>query len=174
MWYKVEMQGRVRQLVSGSIECEICRLILIAILLMSSGTLTAKQRFTAQQIVRYAKALDVTKLDPALPSQRLDEWLRLGPAHVDSVQWEMSDCDLKPDLSDPNNAGPLCAKVRFVRGNARGWLIIRVGTFRDGVRGTPNLDYIFIDSDRVHAPDSAKLSDLPGLLGKAASLTNRR
>ena len=152
----------------------IYRFISIAVLLIPSVTLTAKQRFTAQQVVRYAKALDVTKLDSTLPSQRLDEWLRLGPAHVDSVQWEMSDCDLKPDSSDPNHDAPLCAKVRFVRGTGRGWLIIRVGTFRDGIRGAPSLDYIFIDSDRVSAPDSAKLSDLPGLLEKAALLTNRR
>jgi hypothetical protein len=142
----------------------------IVMLLMSSRALTAKERFTAQEVVKYAKAVDVTKLDSSLPSQRLDDWLRLGPAHVDSVQWEMSDCDLKPD--SPNHLGPLCAKVLFLRGNARGWLIIRVGTFRDGIRGTPSLDYIFIDSDRVSAPDSAKLSDLPGLLEKATLLPN--
>ena len=152
----------------------VYRFVSIAILLMLPGTLTAKQRVTAQQVVRYVKALDVTKLDSTLPSQRLDEWLRSGPAHIESEQWEMSDCDRKPDFSDPKGVAPLCAKVRFVRGNARGWLIIRVGTFRDGIRGIPTLDYIFIDSDKVSAPDSAKLSDLPGLLEKAALLTNHR
>ena len=152
----------------------VYRFVAITILLMPLGILTAKQRVTAQQVVRYVKALDVTKLDSTLPSQRLDEWLRLGPAHIESEQWEMSDCDLKPDASDPNGVAPLCAKVRFVRGNAKGWLIIRVGTFRDGIRGTPTLDYIFIDSDKVSAPGSVKLSDLPGLLEKAALFTNRR
>jgi hypothetical protein len=58
-------------------------------------SLTASARVTEQQVVRYAKALDVAKLDPTLSSQRLDGWLRSGPARLDAVKWEMSDCDLK-------------------------------------------------------------------------------
>ena len=145
----------------------IYHFIAVAILLTCSGILAAKQSFRADQVVKYAKAVDVMKLDSSLPSQRLDEWLRLGPAHVGSTQWEISDCDLKPDFSYPNHVAPLCTKVHFVRGNAKGWLIIRVGTFPDGILGTPKLDCIFIDSHTVSAPNSAKLSDLPELLEKA-------
>ena len=151
----------------------VYRFVSIAILLMLPGTLTAKQRVTAQQVVRYVKALDVTKLDSTLPSQRLDEWLRSGPAHIESEQWEMSDCDLKPDASNPNYVAPLCAKVLFTRGNSRGWVIITVGTFRDGIQGVPHVDHIFVESDSGSVPDSNKLSDLPKLLEKV-SLTRRQ
>jgi hypothetical protein len=133
------------------------------------GQKTAK--VTEQRIISYAKALDVSKLDPSLSSQRLDQWLQSGPAHLDTVKWEMSDCDLKPDISNPNYVAPLCAKVRFKRGSCGGWAIIRVGTFRDGIGGTPHLEYIFaaVGSNYDRPPESRSLSDLPRLLDKAES-----
>lgn len=134
------------------------------------GQKTAK--VTEQRVISYAKALDVSKLDPTLSSQRLDQWLRFGPAHLDTVAWEMSDCDLKPDFSNPNYVGPLCAKVRFRRGNCGGWAIITVGTFRDGISGVPHLEYIIFamtGSNYDPPPESNKLSDLPRLMDKASS-----
>ena len=44
------------------------------------------QSYTSRGVVLYAKALDVTALDPTLSHQRLDEWLRSGPAHVMTVR----------------------------------------------------------------------------------------
>jgi hypothetical protein len=117
----------------------------------------------------------VSKLDPSLSSQRLDQWLRFGPAHLDTVTWEMSDCDLKPDFSNPNYVATLCAKVRFRRGNCGGWAIITVGTFRNGISGHPHLEYIFatVGSNYDHPPESRKLSDLPRLLEEASSSSKR-
>ena len=140
---------------------------LMVVLVLVPPSLIAKQHFTEQQIISYAKALDVSKLDPTLSSQRLDQWLRFGPAHLDTVTWEMSDCDLKPTY-----VAPLCAKVRFRRGNCGGWAIITVGTFRNGISGTPRLEYIFaaVESNYARPPESTKLSDLPRLLEEASSL----
>jgi hypothetical protein len=148
-------------------------LTLIFLLVLPPGVMAGKQRVTEQQITKFAKELDVAKLDSGLSSQRLDEWLRSGPAHLDSLKWEMSDCDLKPDASNPNYVAPLCAKVLFTRGNSRGWVIITVGTFRDGIQGVPHVDHIFVESDSGSVPDSNKLSDLPKLLEKV-SLTRRQ
>src|SRR5580704_6489075 len=106
--------------------------ILLLLSLSAQPTFAQKPvKVTEQRIISYAKALDVSKLDPSLSSQRLDQWLRFGPAHLDTVVWEMSDCDLKPDFSNPHYVGPLCAKVGFSRGSCAGWAIITVGTFRD-------------------------------------------
>jgi hypothetical protein len=142
---------------------------LMVILVLIPQTL-AKSRFTERQVVDYAKSLNVSKLDPTLSSQRLDQWLKSGPAHLDKVTWEMSDCDLKPNFSDPQYVAPLCAKVRFRRGNCGGWAIITVGTFRDGISGTPHLEYIFalLGSKYAGAPQSSELSDLPRLLEEAS------
>ncbi|MGH9727987.1 MAG: hypothetical protein ACRD4V_05280 [Candidatus Acidiferrales bacterium] len=116
---------------------------LMVVLVLVPSSLIGKQHFTERQVISYAKALDVAKLDPTLSSQRLDKWLHSGPARVDTVTWEMSDCDLMPDFSNPNYVAPLCAKVRFRRGNCGGWALITVGTFRDDISGTPHLEYIF-------------------------------
>jgi hypothetical protein len=138
------------------------------------GQKTAK--LTEHLIISYVKALDVSKLDPSLTSQRLDQWLRFGPAHLDTVTWEMSDCDLKPDFSNPNYIEPVCAKARFRRGNREGWAIITVGTFRNGISGHPHLECILatVGSNYDQPPESSKLSDLPKLLEEASSSPKRR
>jgi hypothetical protein len=144
---------------------------LMVVLMLVPSSLLSKQHFTEQQVISYTKALDVSKLDPALPSQRLDQWLRFGPPHLDTTAWEMSDCDLKPDSSNPNYVAPLCAKVRFQRGKCKGWAIIAVGTYRDGISGTPHVQQMFVTvgSNYDDPPESHKLSDLPRLLDKASS-----
>jgi len=142
-------------------------------LLLAASSLSAKARVTEQQVVTYAKAIDVAKLDPTLPSQRLDKWLQSGPAHLDTVTWEMSDCDLKgPD--DPSYVAPLCVKVRIKRGNVGGWIIITVGTFRDGITGAPHVVYVFAGppdvftrTPAIPVPTSENLSALPRLLDEA-------
>jgi hypothetical protein len=144
----------------------------VIVLLLLTSSLTAAARFTEKQVVSYAKALDVAKLDPALPSERLDEWMRSGPAHLDTVTWEMSDCDLKG--GNPNVPAPLCAKIRFTRGSAGGWVIITVGTFRDGIKGAPHVEDIFVGSQNGGEPDSIKLSDIPRLLDDASALKSGR
>jgi hypothetical protein len=146
----------------------------ILLLLSLSAPLTWGQKtakVTEQRVISYAKSLDVSKLDPSLSSQRLDQWLRLGPAYLDTVTWEMSDCDLKPDFSNPNYVESLCAKVRFKRGDRGGWAIITVGTFRNGISGQPHLEYIFatVGPTYERPPESSKLSDLPRLLEEASS-----
>ncbi len=144
---------------------------LMIVLMMVPSTLAANALYTEKQLVVYVKALDVAKLDPTLPSQRLDEWLRSGPAHLETVIWKMSDCDLKPTGS-PNYVAPLCVKARYTRGNVGGWFIITIGTFRNGISGTPHFEYFVVwPKGRLDSQDSEKLSDLPRLLNNALSST---
>jgi hypothetical protein len=146
-------------------------LMIVLLLFLSSST--ANAHYTDKQVVSYAKTLDVAKLDPALSSQRLDEWLRSGPAHIETATWEVGGCDLK----DPPNPAPLCVKIRMIRGNVGGWLIIKVGMFREGIKGVPHLEQIFIGSSKGFAPDSDrldKLSDLPRLLDEVSMLKDGR
>jgi hypothetical protein len=142
---------------------------LVVVLLLVTSCLAAKARYSEKQVINYAKALDVTKLDPTLSSQRLDEWIRSGPAHLGMVTWEMSDCDLKG--GDPNIPAPLCVKIRFNRDGVGGWVIITVGTFRDGIKGEPRVEDILVGSQNGGEPYSNKLSDLARLLDDASRTT---
>jgi hypothetical protein len=132
-------------------------------------------RYTEKQVVRYGKAIDVAKLDPTLSSQRLDEWLRFGPAHLDVVEFSMSSCDLKGD--DSQYDGPLCIRFNFARGHVGGWGNITVGTLRRGIDGPPRLRVVLVvpgstQQGDVHSSD--KLSDLPSLMEKGLSYRNLR
>src|SRR5947207_13831892 len=121
------------------------RYLLISLLLMVS-LLTVQTCYSQKKVVGYAKAIDVGNLDPILSSQRLDEWLRSGSVGLDNAIWEISDCDLKPDFSDPKYVAPLCVKVRFKRDGVAGWVIITVGTALKGVIGPPHLETVFVGS----------------------------
>ena len=122
------------------------------------------------ETVGYAKSLDVTTLDPTLSSQRLDKWLRVGPAHLKEVRWRQSDCDLKPDTSNPNYDAPLCVNVMFKRDTAGGNLLISVGTTRKGISGPPQLIRILVGKvGELGGAYSERLSDLPRLLDESSS-----
>ena len=175
LWYP-EFRDRfvkvmqMRELVSRKIVMNTHWLMIV--LMVVPSFLTANASSTAKQVVVYAKALDVSKLDPTLFSQRLDERLRSGPAHVETVTWTMSDCDLKPSGS-PNYVAPLCVRVGFLRGNVGGRAIITIGTFRNGISGTPHFANILVSTKgKLNFHYSEKLSDLPRLLDDASAPTS--
>ena len=151
---------------------------LVLLLLGSLPVIASEQAYTSKGVIRYAKAVDVANLDPSLSHQPLDEWLRSGPPHLDTVHWAVSDCDLKP----PDDYGdwPLCAKFWLRRhsktGDAGGWGLVQVGTTMKGITGSPHLRILVITgtSHEGKFSDSEKLSDLPRLLDEAsASLGDR-
>src|SRR5690348_1168573 len=92
----------------------------LALLLSAGSNALFGQAYTSEGVIRYAQALDVAKLDSNLPHEPLDEWLRSGPPHLDSVQWAVSDCDLMPPMTDQNLDWPLCAKGWFGRHSKTG------------------------------------------------------
>jgi hypothetical protein len=134
-----------------------------------------------KEVIGYSKALSVLRLDPKLPSQRLDEWL-YSIVHIKTVIWEPSpSCDLKePELQN----SPFCVRLTFRRGRVSGWALIKVGEFGK-VSGPPHLEYFFTESfptqkwshvrqnsTKVSDIDTTKLSDLPRALDEASSQTN--
>lgn len=113
-----------------------CLLALLPFLAASIST--PSPRYTEEEVVAYAKSIDVRMLDPSLPSRRLEDWLQSGAAHAHISDWSVAEtCDLKPD--DPNADYPLCAKVMFSRGGEHGEFLTQVGTSRSGVSGRPQL-----------------------------------
>lgn len=91
-----------------------------------------------ESIVAYAKSIDVSVLDPAIPAGRLDTWLS---GRTDRVEWVVSDCDLKAARDEPAKRRPVCVKIAFRRHEINGWVMIRVGNAAEGVAGPPVFEY---------------------------------
>jgi hypothetical protein len=135
----------------------------------------ASQGYTETELIRYTKGIDVQKLDSSLSSQRLDDWLRSGPAHIDEVRWQIiRDCDLKERPEDvPEGDWPLCARFVYRRGNLSGWGMIRIGTRNKGITGSPVFEYFTVITKRPIPQGPAKLSDLPRVLDELSAATHR-
>jgi hypothetical protein len=133
--------------------------------LLAAFSFPAQVPFTDKRVIEYAKSIDVQTLDPSLLSQRLEDWLQIGPPHAHIESWRVSDtCDLKPD--SPGADYPLCAKISFDRNGQRGIFLVQVGTNREGIAGRPQV-YGNIDVFEglfVSTGGAERLSDLPALL----------
>jgi hypothetical protein len=145
--------------------------LLATLLLLAGSTSSAQILYTKEQVIVYAKSIDVQTLDPSLPSQRLEDWLQSGPPHAHIGYWIVADsCDLK----GPEVPYPLCARISFYRegqkGNRygqQGYLLVQVGNSKDGIVGRPQLFYPNIDvweGMMVMTGGAERLSELPALL----------
>jgi hypothetical protein len=146
-----------------------CFLAMLALFFASSSF--AQHPYTEEQVIAYAKSIDVRRLDPSLPSQRLEDWLQSGPPHAHIGYWSMEDtCDLKPGDSDEDY--PLCARIGFNRNGEGGFLLVQVGTERTGIVGPPQLyeaiGVFEANSWIVMTGSAGRLSDLPALLDQPA------
>ena len=118
--------------------------------------------------VAYVKAIDVKTLDPSLPSQSLEGWLKSGPPHTDALSWMPDEtCDLMPEGYTDY---PRCVRVEFRRGGQSGYLLVLIGTLRKGIIGPPRLyEGIGVQQDPfVQTGWAERLSGLPGLLNQPA------
>jgi hypothetical protein len=146
-----------------------CFLAMLWLLVASSSP--AQLPYTEKQVIAYAKSIDVRTLDPSLPSQRLEDWLRSGPPHAHIAYWSMdATCDLKPD--SPSADYPLCARIAFSRDGEGGFFLVQVGTTNKGIVGRPQLyggiGVFEVESPVVMTGSAERLSDLPALLDQPA------
>ena len=143
--------------------------------LLAALSSPAQLPYTEKQVIDYAKSIDVSTLDPSLPSQRLEDWLQSGPPHAHIGYWIVADtCDLK----DPEVPYPLCARISFYREGQngshygqQGYLLVQVGNSKDGIVGRPQLFYPSTgvwEGMMVMTGDAERLSELPTLLDQPA------
>ena len=141
-------------------------LAVLSLLLASSST--AQLPVTENEAVVYAKALDVRTLDPSLPSQGLEDWLKNGPPHIEVLRWQSADtCDLHPDGDFDY---PRCVRIAFARGGQEGFFLVLIGTLKRGIIGPPQLYYGIevAEPGFVQTGGSDRLSGLPQLLDQPA------
>ena len=108
------------------------------------------------------KRADVATLDPALPSQRFEEWFRQTMGPEDSYTWELNDCGEATGnpATDRQRDMPLCVEVRAHGPQEREMdtsVMLQVGTERKGLFAKPVLRGIvqqegeeFIDIKHLH------------------------
>jgi hypothetical protein len=151
-----------------------CFLAMLSLVFASFSS--AQLPYTKEQVIAYAKSIDVQLLDPSLPSQRLEDWLQSGPPRAHVGYWRVEDtCDLK----DPKAPYPICARISFYRGGYRygqqGYLLVQVGNSKDGIVGRPSLFYPSIgvwEGTFVLTGGAERLSALPDLLDQPVVIEN--
>lgn len=113
--------------------------LLVTLPLLIISLAHAQLPVTEEQVIEYSKSIDVKTLDPSLPSQRLEDWLRSGSPHAQLLQWQSDDtCDLRPDSESDY---PRCVRITFGRGGQSGYFLVQIGTLRKGIIGPPHLYY---------------------------------
>lgn len=139
-------------------------LVLFMVLIAAAFSAAQDQSYTDDEVLQYAKSVDVAKLDSTLSSQRLEDWFLRGLARIDELNWYVSrDCDLKVPEPDADGDLPLCVKLGFRRGNMTGFGMLRVGTLKHGLGGQPS--FLYLDVLRPFSVGSYdKLSDFPRFL----------
>jgi len=148
--------------------------ILFMVLIAATLSAAQSQSYNDDAVLKYAKSIDVAKLDSTLSSQRLEDWLLRGSARIDELYWNISqDCDLKGPERDADGDLPLCVKIGFRRGNTSGFGVLRVGTLKHGVNGKPA--FLYLDVIRPFSVGSYdKLSDFPRFLDGIDQTQNAR
>lgn len=143
---------------------------------VAAPSLVASDPYDEKRVVAYAKSIDVSKLDSALPSQGLEDWLHAGPPRAEKVEWRLSeDCDLKADDGGPKEHRPLCVKLTFHRTpTVAGWALLKIGTRGKGINGPPHFEYAVVQAASPPALAgrvAKKLSDIPKLMDELGQTT---
>lgn len=150
------------------------RLGILSFVLVSGSVIAApapgqREATTTQaaKAIAYAKQLDVTRLDPTLPKQRLDRWMRENGAPGKDTRWDVSDGCSQQYTAETEADARLCVQFTIVHGNAGIRGMIQVGTMRDGVTGEPRLWELWFAARGLRNLERTKsLSELPRLIAK--------
>ena len=142
----------------------VCTFVMLSLLIASSAY--AQRAYTEKQVIAYAKSIDTKTLDPSLPSQDLENWLRSAVPHAQSLSWFVEDtCWQRPFHNEDH---PLCAHVRITSNGQWAEFLVQIGTWHKGIVGSPKLTEFGINVHQNPTWSTTgfadKLSELPGLL----------
>ena len=136
----------------------------LMILILVAASAAQSRAYTEEELVRYAKSIDVHKLDSSLPSQTLEDWLLHGPAQIDELYWSINtSCDLKDPEPDGDGELPLCVRIGFRRGSNSGFGRVKVGTLKSGIKGGPEFQSLSVLLP-ISVGDYDRLSEFPRYL----------
>ena len=135
------------------------------------GLMALQGPVTESTLVEYAKGIDASRLDHALPSQPLASWMTSLGSASKALSWRRSDCDLKPDPAAPRDERLICAEFVVTLAESIGIKgVIVVGTEGKGIDGPPRFHEMWAMKGplaSVQIVPAKRLSQLPALLAKA-------
>lgn len=146
-------------------------LIMIVICICVAAAFTdvkAQSSARDKRMINYARNLPVSKLDSALPKQRLETWLQSLVGAKTVISWEINDCGAQSGIAadDSRINPPLCAEAQAKLSSERQVIIsIVIGTHKAGIKGSPEvLGAVYYNQDKTMTLD--KLRELSALLRK--------
>lgn len=107
--------------------------------------------------------VSVAKLDLNLPQRSLVSWFNQTVGSQAGVHWQMTDC---AEQSNAQSDPPICVEAVAVMPDERkAVLVATVGTYKNGVVGTPQLNFAVVEYNGEFYKVS-RLGDLPDMLTK--------
>jgi hypothetical protein len=113
----------------------VCTLVMLSLLIACSAW--AQRVYTEKQVIAYAKSIDTKTLDPSLPSQGLENWLRSAVPPAQSLSWLVEDTCWQKPFHDEDYL--LWAHVRITSNGQWAEFLVPIGTWHKGIVGSPKL-----------------------------------
>src|SRR5258707_3422418 len=120
--------------------------VTIAAVLLFCNLVLAQSTARDRRIIKFARNLNVARLDHRLPGRSFEKWLRSFVGRTAIIKWEVDDCgEQDGNASNPMNLNPpLCANARTqINGNELG-IAIAVGWHKSGISGKPAIVYTYL------------------------------
>jgi hypothetical protein len=139
----------------------------IAAMLLSLFTLQSQaQPIAEEQIIAYAKKIDVSQLDSTLPSQSFAHWFRKTVGSAAKITWEVNDCGEQTGRkSDLERDIPICVQAEAdLKEGGKVVVMIAVGTLRRGLTKELEGIYYSVYEEGGETYNLKHLRDLPKTL----------
>jgi hypothetical protein len=146
--------------------------VILAIALLAQVPTLGQSSARDRRIIRFARNLNVSRLDRGLPGQTFERWLRSVVGGRVTIHWDVDDCgEQDGNPSNPDNLNPpLCANARaqMADGSKLG-IAIAVGSHQSGISGKPVVFYAYFGD---HHP--SKLRELAALIRRSRRESSRK
>ncbi|MEP6706983.1 MAG: hypothetical protein ABJC05_05665 [Pyrinomonadaceae bacterium] len=115
------------------------------------------------RIVAYARKIQAASLEPGLPRQPLEAWLKSIVGPKATLTWEVNDCGEQTGVAGDGSSfnPPMCAELQaeLIDGREVG-ILIGVGTYKTGIKGKASIFYVYV-KDHGSLIYFSRLRDLP-------------
>ncbi len=124
------------------------------------------------KLIAAVKAVPIQKLDPLLPDEPFERWLRAQSGRDAQFHWEVNDCGEQTGTPGDSGPIPLCVEVDSALKDGR-QIVIFIANDQPSNDGPPEWKIFFAQLTTSHEKiNLRRLSDLPAALIKTHQLTH--
>ena len=105
------------------------------------------QKKSDEELIAYAKKLNVNKMESRLPQEELDTWLKSILRSTTKIEWEINDCGEQTGTEiDRQRDLPFCAGIEAkTKDGGKVILAILIGTDKKGLTKRPGVYYCLFE-----------------------------